>query len=119
MTTNENTSRTETPLTLSEYLRAGTAHAACTHPMTKAGRAWCRREKIKSNTDTIVNHTIVFVRRARSEGHANLISQMTPWEIAQEHGYDTKDWNYKLAERLIRERCKAMDETHLLAPDMI
>lgn len=48
MTTNENTTTREIPLTLREYMKAGTAHAACDHPMTKSGRAKCRAKKAKA-----------------------------------------------------------------------
>lgn len=116
MTTNKNV--TETPLTLREFMKAGTPHASCDHPMTKAGRAQCRRERVKVTTETIVNHTFVFVRRARSEGCVNLIHRITLDEVAQEHGYSPKDWNPTLAVRLVKENARLMDETHLLADDM-
>lgn len=109
---------TETPMTLSEYLRAGTAHASCSHPMTKAGRAACRRQKIKDTTETIVNHTFVFTRRARAEGCVNTIAEITLWEVAQEHGYEAKEWDPKLAVRLVKENARLMGETDLLADDM-
>lgn len=86
--------------------------------MTKAGRAQCRRDKIKRNTETIVNHTFVFVRRARSEGHVNLIHRITLDEVAQEHGYSPKDWNPALAVRLVKENARLMGEWELLADDM-
>jgi hypothetical protein len=37
------TTVTETPLTLSQYLKAGTSHAACDHQSTKKARANCRK----------------------------------------------------------------------------
>ncbi len=116
MTTNENV--TETPLTLSQYLKAGTPHASCSHPMTKAGRAQCRRERVKATTETIVNHTFVFVRCARSEGCVNLIHRITLDEVAQEHGYEPKDWNPALAVRLVKAEAQLMGEWELLADDM-
>jgi hypothetical protein len=109
---------TETPISLRDYLKAGTAHAACDHPMTKAGRAQCRRDKVKATTETIVNHTFVFVRQARAEGHVNLIHRITLDEVAQEHGYSPRDWNPTLAVRLVKENARLMDETNLLADDM-
>lgn len=109
---------TETPISLRDYLKAGTPHAACDHPMTKAGRAACRRAKVKATTETIVNHTFVFTRRARSEGCVNTIAEITLWEVAQEHGYEAKEWDPKLAVRLVKENARLMDETDLLADDM-
>lgn len=118
MTTNENTTITETPLTLSQYLKAGTPHASCSHPMTKAGRAQCRRDRVKATTETIVNHTFVFVRRARAEGCVNMIHRITLDEVAQEHGYVPADWDPKLAVRLVKENARLMGEWELLADDM-
>lgn len=117
MTTNENV--TETPMTLREYMKAGTPHAACDHPMTKSGRAACRRAKVVQTTNTIVNHTFVFVRRARSEGMSNLIHRITLDEVAQEHGYRVNQWDHKLAERMVRDRAQLMGEWELLADDML
>lgn len=88
---------TETPISLRDYLKAGTPHAACDHPMTKSGRAACRRAKKVETTKTIVNHTFVFVRRAREAGCVNLIHRITLDEVAQEHGYVPADWDPKLA----------------------
>lgn len=105
-------------MTLSEYLRAGTAHASCSHPMTKAGRAACRRAKKVATTETIVNHTFVFVRRARAEGCVNMIHRITLDEVAQEHGYVPADWDPKLAVRLVKENARLMGEWELLADDM-
>lgn len=109
---------TETPLTLNEYLRAGTPHAACDHPMTKAGRAQCRREKIKRTSDSIATAAIVFVRQARAEGHSNLLHRITLDEVASERRISPKEWNPALAVRLVKESARMMDETHLLGDDM-
>lgn len=118
MTTNENTTTTEIPLTLREYMKAGTPHAACDHPMTKAGRAWCRREKIKRTSDSIATAAIVFVRQARAEGMSNLIHRITLDEVASERRISPSQWNPALAVRLVKESCRLMDETHLLGDDM-
>lgn len=108
---------TETPLTLNEYLRAGTAHARCDHPMTKAGRAQCRRDKIKETTDSIVTAAFVFVRQARSEGCVNLLQRVTLDEVASERRISPNQWNPKLAERMVRERASLMDEWDILSDD--
>lgn len=108
---------TETPISLRDYLKAGTPHAACDHPMTKAGRAQCRRDKIKKTTDIIVTATFVFVRQARSEGMSNLVHEITLWEVAQERGYEAKQWDPKLAARLVRERASLMDEWDILSDE--
>lgn len=108
---------TETPITLRDYLKAGTAHAACDHAMTKAGRAECRRNKIKETTDSIVTAAFVFVRQARSEGHVNLLHRITLDEVASERRIPEKAWNPKLAERLVKERASLMDEWDILSDD--
>lgn len=105
-------------MTLRDYLKAGTPHATCNHPMTKSGRAACRRAKVVQTTETIVNHTFVFVRRARSEGCVNLIHRITLDEVAQEHGYSPNQWDPKLACRLVRDQAHLMGEWELLAEDM-
>lgn len=110
---------TETPITLREYLKAGTAHARCDHPMTKAGRAACRRQKKVETTETIVNHTFVFVRRARAEGCVNVIRRITLDEVAQEHGYVPSQWDPKLACRLVRDQAHLMGEWELLDDEML
>jgi len=94
-------------------------HSACDHPATKAARSACRRERVKATTDIIVNHTFVFVRRAREAGHANLIHRITLDEIAQQHGYTPREWDPKLACRMVRDRANAMGEWELLADDML
>ena len=96
-----------------------TNHSACDHPATKAARSACRRERVKATTDIIVNHTFVFVRRARAQGHANLIHRITLDEIAQEHGYVPAQWDHRLAERMVRDRANAMGEWELLADDIL
>src|SRR3546814_12400600 len=101
---------TETPISLRDYLKAGTAHAACDHPMTKAGRAQCRRDKIKETTDSIVTAAFVFVRQARSEGCVNLLQRITLDEVASERRISPNQWNPKLAERMVRERATLMGE---------
>ncbi|QEQ93666.1 hypothetical protein SEA_ZUKO_88 [Streptomyces phage Zuko] len=116
MTTNENV--TETPLTLSQYLAAGTAHAACDHPMTKAGRAQCRRDKVRATSKLIAVAAIVFVRRARAKGHVNLLHRITLDEVASERGISPKEWSPAIAVREVKESARLMDETHLLGDDM-
>lgn len=87
--------------------------------MTKLGRSQCRRERVKATTETIVNHTFVFVRRARSQGCVNMIHRITLDEIAQEHGYTPRDWDPKLACRLVRDEAHLMGEWELLAEEML
>lgn len=119
MTTNENeTTTTEIPLTLSQYLKAGTPHAACEHPMTKAGRAQCRRDRVRATSKFIAVAAIVFVRRARAEGHVNLLHRITLDEVASERGISPKEWNPTIAVREVKESARLMDETHLLGDDM-
>lgn len=108
---------TETPLTLREYLKAGTPHAACDHEMTKAGRAACRRQKVKDTTDSIVVAAFVFVRQARAEGMSNLLHRITLDEVASERRISEGAWNPKLAERMVRERATLMGEWDILSDD--
>lgn len=95
------------------------SHTHCQHEPTKAARAACRRERVRVTTDTIVNHTFVFVRRARAEGHVNMIHRITLDEIAQEHGYEPRDWDSALACRMVRDRAHLMDEWELLDDEMM
>jgi hypothetical protein len=94
-------------------------HSNCDHPATKSARSACRRAKLVETTDIIVNHTFVFVRRARAEGHVNLIHRITLDEIAQEHGYTPREWDPKLACRMVRDRANAMGEWNILADEML
>jgi hypothetical protein len=93
-------------------------HSRCQHEATKAARSACRRERVKETTATIVNHTFVFVRRARAEGCVNMIHRITLDEVAQEHGYRLADWNPALAVRLVHETARLMGEWEILADDM-
>jgi hypothetical protein len=65
----------------------------------------------------LVNHTFVFVRRARQQGYDNLIHEVTLYEVAQEQGIT--DWDFKLACRMVRDRAHQMAEWDLLAPEML
>lgn len=118
MTTNENTTTTEIPLTLREYMKAGTAHAACDHPMTKAGRAQCRRDKVRATSKSIAIAAIVFVRKARAEGHVNLLHRITLDEVASERRISPKEWNPTIAVREVKESARLMNEMDLLGDDM-
>jgi hypothetical protein len=100
-------------------MKTNQTHAACNHPATKAARAACRRAKVVDTTETIVNHTFVFVRRARAEGHVNLIHRITLDEVAQAHGYTPRDWDPKLACRLVRDKANLRGEWELLADEML
>lgn len=100
-------------------MTTNTNHSQCTHEATKAARSACRRERVKATTDTIVNHTFVFVRRARAEGCVNTIKEITLWEVAQEHGYEAKEWDFKLAARMVRDRAQLMGEWELLDDEML
>src|SRR3546814_19947613 len=106
---------TETPITLSQYLKAGTAHATCDHPMTKAGRAWCRREKIKRTSDSIATAAIVFVRQARAEGNSHLLNRINLDEVASERRISPQEWNQALAVRLVKDRARMMAESPQIA----
>lgn len=92
-------------------------HSACNHPATKSARAACRRERTRYNTDMVVTHTFVFVRRARAEGCVNTIKEITLYEVAQEHGIE--DWDFKLACRMVRDRAHLMSEWDLLDEEML
>ncbi len=108
---------TETPITLRDYLKAGTPHAACDHAMTKAGRAACRRAKVVQTTETIVTAAFVFVRQARAEGCVNLLHRITLDEVASERQYSPRDWDPKLACRLVRDQAYLMGEWDILSDD--
>lgn len=96
--------------------RTNFSHAKCTHPNTKTARAACRREHLAEETEKVVNHTFVFVRRARGEGYSNTIKEVTFYEIAQEYGIETFD--LALAKKIARERAQQTDEWDLLADDV-
>jgi hypothetical protein len=109
---------TETPISLRDYLKAGTAHAACDHPMTKAGRAQCRRDKVRATSKCIATAALVFVRKARAEGHVNLLHRITLDEVASERRISPKEWNPTIAVREVKSLAQMLDETHLLGDDM-
>lgn len=96
--------------------RKNQSHRDCTHPNTKTARAACRREQVASATDEVVGHTFVFVRRAREEGYANTIKEVTFYEIAKE--FDIENFDLALAKRLAREEAEKQDEWDLLADDV-
>jgi len=100
-------------------MKTTTNHSNCDHPATKSARSACRRESVRATTDTIVNHTFVFVRRARAAGHVNLIHRITLDEVAQEHGYSPREWDPKLACRMVRDRANTMGEWNILADEML
>jgi hypothetical protein len=64
--------------------------------------------------DEIVTAAIVFTRRARREGHANTITDMTLLDMATERGYDGGQYSLRTLRTLTRARCRSMAETHLL-----
>lgn len=95
-----------------------TNHSDCNHDSTKAARAQCRRELVRATSKSIAIAAIVFVRRARAEGHSNLLRAITLDEVASERRISPSQWSRSIAEREVRESARLMDETHLLGDDM-
>lgn len=92
------------------------SHTDCNHANTKTARAACRRARLTDATDRVVNHTFVFVRKARAEGYSNTIKEITFFEIAQEYGIP--EFDLTLAKKMARERAAQMNETDLLDPEV-
>lgn len=102
--------------TKTKTTRTNVSHKDCTHAHTKTARAACRRRRLAEATEKVVDHTFTFVRKARAEGYANVIKEVTFYEIAQE--FRIGDFDLALAKRLARERAEKMDENDLLGEDV-
>lgn len=94
-----------------------TAHHFCYHENTKAARALCRRERPLSNTEMVVTRAFVFVRQARAQGFANLLSVMSLEESAQELGVGGR-YNLAIAIAMVKERATLMGEWEIIADDI-
>lgn len=94
------------------------SHSQCDHESTKAARSQCRRELVRATSKSIAIAAIVFVRRARAEGHVNLLHHITLDEVASERNISPSQWNPTIAVREVKESARLMNETHLLGDDM-
>lgn len=57
----------------------------------------------------------VFVRQSRREGHANKITDLLLWEVADARGYISEaDFSIRTVKRLAREHAQLTHEEHLI-----
>lgn len=66
----------------------------------------------RQNADEIATDAIVFVRKARREGHVNTMTELLLWEIAQERGIT--DFSIITVKKLARANAKLMNELDLI-----
>lgn len=92
-------------------------HAKCDHESTRAARAACRKEKNFELADRVALRTYYWVKKARDEGYTNRIHQITVFEMAREMGI--KDFDYKLAQRLVVSKVKSLRQLDMLGDDLI
>lgn len=102
--------------TKTKTTRTNASHRDCAHPHTKTARAACRRRRLAEATTQVVDRTFEFVRKAQAEGYANVIREVTFYEIAQE--FKITDFDLALAKRLTRERAEKLDQNDLLGDDV-
>ena len=61
--------------------------------------------------DEIYIGAVVFVRKARKNGHANLVTKDLFYEIAQERGYGWDDFSIRTVMTIARRNMTSMGET--------
>ena len=64
--------------------------------------------------DEIYIGAIVFVRKARKNGHVNMVTRDLFYEIAQERGYGWDDFSIRTVMRIARSNMTSMGETNLI-----
>lgn len=68
----------------------------------------------KRNAEELAIAAVVFVRKARKNGYANLITVHTIQELAEVRGISGDDYSVRTVKTLIRQSAKRMNETHLI-----